>query len=85
MKNQLLKDATASGLKTLRLIPLLLGSGNHFEKDVQEIKAEIAGEFDVEIAAPIKGEKFSLLDEPELIRTIETQVSDALTRLGVTH
>lgn len=70
---------------TLCLIPMLLVSGNHFENDLQEIKAHLQDKFAIEVAAPINGDKFCLLDLPEINAVIKQQISDALTRVQATE
>ncbi|RWX54799.1 sirohydrochlorin cobaltochelatase [Photobacterium chitinilyticum] len=65
----------------LRLIPLLLVSGNHFVNDLAEIKQNLEPNFDVSVAEPINGDKFCLLDFPDLIAVVEQQITEGLVRL----
>ncbi|OLQ80536.1 cobalt chelatase [Photobacterium proteolyticum] len=65
----------------LRLIPLLLVSGNHFVNDLVEIKQSLDNSFDVSLAEPISGDRFCLLDLPELVSVLEQQVEEGLIRL----
>ncbi|MGF1760356.1 sirohydrochlorin cobaltochelatase [Photobacterium sagamiensis] len=65
----------------LRLVPLLLVSGNHFVNDLADIKQDLEPVFDVSAATPISGDKFCLLDLPELIAVVEQQIADGLVRL----
>lgn len=65
----------------VRLIPLLLVSGNHFENDVHEIKQQLSDSFSVSIAEPIEGESYCLLDEPQVHTIIDKQIKDGLVRL----
>ena len=69
----------------LRLIPMLLVSGNHFDNDLTEIKQQLEPAFDVTIAAPIDGAKFCLLDMPEISAVIEQQIADGLVRVQATE
>ncbi|MGF1723766.1 sirohydrochlorin cobaltochelatase [Photobacterium nomapromontoriensis] len=66
---------------TLRLIPLLLVSGNHFVNDLAQIKERFDEVFDVSVAEPVYGDKFCLLDLPELQAVIDQQIAEGLTRL----
>lgn len=65
----------------VRLIPLLLVSGNHFENDVHGIKEQLEERFNVTVAQPIKGDSYCLLDEPQVQLIIDKQISDGLIRL----
>lgn len=77
-----LKDKLAKSDK-LRLIPLLLVSGNHFENDLNHIKKELCQSAEVEIASPIIGDRFCLLDLPQVQTTLIEQTSECLVKLGV--
>lgn len=65
----------------IRIIPLLLVSGNHFENDMHEIKQQLEADFNVSLAQPIQGESYCLLDEPQVNSIIDKQISDGLVRL----
>ncbi|PVZ72262.1 sirohydrochlorin cobaltochelatase [Pelagibaculum spongiae] len=86
----------AESKPTLRLIPMLLVSGNHFEKDLVSIKARLDDHFDVVIAEPVESKqtvnkqvvnkqivnkKFCMLDLPELHAVIEKQIDEGLIRI----
>lgn len=83
LQQQMLKGATLSDGQKARLclIPLLLVSGNHFVNDLAQIKARFDDAFDVSVAEPVYGDKFCLLDLPELLAVIDQQVAEGLTRL----
>lgn len=66
----------------MTLVPLLLVSGNHFVKDMQAIKSELDDQFDVSIATPVQGDKFCMLDMPELISIMDKQINEGLIRLN---
>ncbi|WP_239686072.1 hypothetical protein [Photobacterium swingsii] len=76
----------------LRLVPLLLVSGNHFENDLASIKGQLDADFDVQVAEPVQhalgngfetvNEKFCMLDVPELIEIIEKQIAEGLIKIG---
>lgn len=66
----------------VRLIPLLLVSGNHFIKDFNEISESLEQDFDIELAKPVSGERFCLLDLPAVTQTLIGQIHDEITKLG---
>ncbi|WP_375749673.1 sirohydrochlorin cobaltochelatase [Vibrio sp. HN007] len=65
----------------LRIIPLLLVSGNHFVKDMVEIKTQLSDLCDVQIAEGEDGESFNLLSTKEVTDIIFTQIDQGLIRL----
>lgn len=50
----------------VRLIPLLLVAGNHFLKDIAAIQSQLQAHATVELATPIVGDTFCMLDLPEI-------------------
>ncbi|SHO54659.1 sirohydrochlorin cobaltochelatase [Vibrio quintilis] len=86
MPFELLKSAIQSRVKAetkpvLRIIPLLLVSGNHFVNDMAEIKAQLSAWCDVHIAEGAQGESFHLLSLEAVTDIIFTQIDQGLTRL----
>lgn len=88
---QLLKDEmlrrikalhTGGGKPVLNLVPLLLVSGNHFINDLNEIKEALSQDADVKIAEPVQGDKFCMLDMPELLDVLDRQIKEGLIRLN---
>lgn len=66
----------------LRIVPLLLVSGNHFVKDMVEIKQQLSDLCDVEIAEDEKGESFNLLSTQVVMDIIMLQIEQGLIRLN---
>lgn len=66
----------------VRLIPLLLVSGNHFIKDFNEISEDLKKDFEVELAKPVSGERFCLLDLPAVTQALIGQIHDEIAKLG---
>lgn len=66
----------------LKLIPMLLVSGNHFVNDLKEISDKLSAICDVEIAADENGESFCLLSRQEVLDIISLQIDQGLTRLN---
>lgn len=73
---------TDEGKPTINLVPLLLVSGNHFINDLKEIKEMLCEEAEVKVAEPIQGDKFCMLDMPELLDVVDKQIKQGLVRLG---
>lgn len=69
--------------KQVRLIPLLLVSGNHFEHDVAEIAEQLKHITHVTTAPAITGDRFCLIDVAEVKHTLITQTQECLHKLGV--
>lgn len=87
IKDKLISDIkklpTKNGKHKVRLVPLLLVSGNHFDKDVVEMVEELSSEFDVEIAKPLGGgEKFNLIERDDVRATIAAQIKEEIKKLG---
>ncbi|WP_394154292.1 sirohydrochlorin cobaltochelatase [Vibrio maritimus] len=71
----------SSARAKLRLIPLLLVSGNHFINDMHRIKADFEEFCDVELAPSDDGSSFNLLSLPEVKEVIFKQIDQGLVRL----
>jgi sirohydrochlorin cobaltochelatase len=65
----------------LRIVPLLLVSGNHFVKDMVEIKAQLSALCEVELATGEDGGSFNLLATDEVNDVIFRQIEEGLIRL----
>jgi sirohydrochlorin cobaltochelatase len=67
----------------IQLIPLLLVSGNHFEKDIVQIQQALRSHFDVTIASSLSGgEKFNLIEMKSVQKIICDQIQEEITKLG---
>lgn len=77
--------AKFTGAGKVRLIPLLLVSGNHFENDVKNIADDLSQCTQVETAQPITGDRLCLLDLPEVKETLIEQTSECLLKLGASR
>lgn len=88
---ELLKNAIAQRAQALkgeqkpklRIIPLLLVSGNHFVKDMVEIKSQLSELCEVELATDAQGASFNLLATGEVTDVIMRQIEEGLVRLKV--
>lgn len=67
----------------VQVIPLLLVSGNHFDKDVVEIRDGLQEHFDITIAPSLSGgEKFNLIELDSIRQVICEQIQEEMTKLG---
>lgn len=67
----------------VQVIPLLLVSGNHFDKDVVEIRDGLQEHFEVTIASSLTGgEKFNLIEMESVRNVIKDQIQEEITKLG---
>jgi len=65
----------------LRIIPMLLVSGNHFVKDMVEIKQQLSDLCEVEIAADENGDSYNLLSTQAVMDILTLQIDQGLVRL----
>lgn len=65
----------------LRIIPMLLVSGNHFVKDMKEIKQQLSEVCEVQIAEGEGGESFNLISTQEVLDILLLQIDQGLIRL----
>lgn len=78
-----IQNRSPAGVRpTIRLIPLLLVSGNHFEEDIREIADHLASIGRVDMASPIQGDRFCLLDLPEISPLLWQNIRNSLLKLG---
>ncbi|MGL6260432.1 sirohydrochlorin cobaltochelatase [Vibrio sp. WXL103] len=81
VKGVLRNSLTQSRRPTVRVIPLLLVSGNHFVKDMHSIKQELEAFCDVELAQSDSDDAFNLLALTEVTDIIGKQIDQGLIRL----
>ena len=71
------------GIKRLQIIPMLLVSGNHYKKDMNEIKEELSINFDVTIVSTItQSEQFNFIELPMIIDIIKNNLKETIQKLG---
>ncbi|CAM3607670.1 Cobalt chelatase (CbiK) [Vibrio aerogenes CECT 7868] len=83
LKSAIEHRASGAARPVLRIVPLLLVSGNHFVNDMAEIQAQLSDVCDVQIAEGEQGEAFHLLALDEVTDIIFKQIEQGLTRLKV--
>ncbi|GAB2657474.1 sirohydrochlorin cobaltochelatase [Vibrio panuliri] len=78
---QRIQSITCDGVPVVRIVPLLLVSGNHFVKDMVEIQQQLSSLCRVEIAMTEQGESFNLLAFQRVTEIIFLQIDQGLERL----
>ena len=83
IKENLIKDMKKQGVNKLQIIPMLLVSGNHYKKDMNEIKGELSVDFDVSIVPTLtQSEQFNFIELPMIIDIIKDNLKETITKLG---
>ena len=83
MKDTLIKKMKVKGVKKVQIIPMLLVSGNHYEKDMHEIKEELSGDFDVDIVSSITaGDRFNLIEMDDVRKIIIQNIKEEIIKSG---
>lgn len=74
------------GLKKVQIVPLLLVSGNHYIKDMFEIKDDLASLFESSIVSSLtKSEQFNLIELPMTEKIIEKNIQESFKMMGISH
>lgn len=86
IKDAVKRKIKAKGLKKVQVVPLLLVSGNHYIKDMNEIKDDLAEDFDATIVETLtQGEYFNLIELPEIRKIIIKNLEETFTMSGISH
>ncbi|MCV6606686.1 MAG: sirohydrochlorin cobaltochelatase, partial [Campylobacterales bacterium] len=82
VKDSLVAKWKEKGIKNIQVVPLLLVSGNHFVKDMVEIRDELSEDFNVGIAPSLtKSENFNLIEMESVRKIIKTNISEKLKQV----
>jgi sirohydrochlorin cobaltochelatase len=74
------------GLTKVQVVPLLLVSGNHYVKDMFEIKEDLSETFESSIVSSLTAsEQFNLIELPMIQKIIEKGIQDSFRMLGTSH
>lgn len=74
------------GFKKVQVVPLLLVSGNHYIKDMFEIKEDLSECFEAFIAPSLtNSESFNLLELEKTQEIILNNIKDSFKILGISH
>jgi sirohydrochlorin cobaltochelatase len=75
-----------TGLTKVQVVPLLLVSGNHYVKDMFEIKEDLSEIFESSIVSSLTAsEQFNLIELPMIQKIIEKGIQDSFRILGTSH
>jgi len=83
VKEQLIEQMKRDGVQRLRIVPMLLVSGNHYVKDMVEIREEMREHFDCEIVESLSEyEKFNLIELDPIRKIIFGNIETEIVKLG---
>ncbi len=84
IKRDILKLTDGDKSTKVQIIPMLLVSGNHYDKDMQEICQEVGEYCDASIVPSItQDEKFNLLGQQEVREIFRANIEVELKKLGL--
>ena len=83
IKEQLVKKMKKDNIKNIQIIPMLLVSGNHYIKDMLEIKDELSCEFNSSIVDSLSNsDRFNLIELKNSTNIIINNIKEEITKLG---
>ena len=83
IKESLIKKMQQDGVKRVQVVPMLLVSGNHYIKDMVEIKNELSQYFDSFLVPSItKSGRFNLLEIEDVRKIIIQNIKEEIIKLG---
>lgn len=86
IKESLLETMKHDGVTKVQIVPMLLVSGNHYIKDMTEIKEELSEHFETTIVPSItEDERFNLLEIPTISNIILNNIEEEIIKLGHGH
>lgn len=84
IKRDILKLTNGDKSAKVQIVPMLLVSGNHYDKDMKEICEEVGKYCDASIVPSItQDEKFNLLGQKEVRNIFKDSIQVELTKLGI--
>jgi len=83
IKEQLVKKMKKDNIKNIQIIPMLLVSGNHYVKDMLEIKDELSCEFNSSTVDSLSNsDRFNLIELKSSTNIIINNIKEEITKLG---
>ena len=83
MKETLIRKMKKNGVTNVQIIPMLLVSGNHYKKDMFEIKDDLSEDFDVQIVESIThGDRFNLVEVEDIQKIILQNIEEEIIKSG---
>ncbi len=84
IKRDILKLTNGDRTKKVQIVPMLLVSGNHYDKDMKEICDEVGKYADASIVKSItKDEKFNLIEQKNVREIFKDNIVVELKKLGI--
>jgi sirohydrochlorin cobaltochelatase len=84
IKRDILALSDANTQAKVQIVPMLLVSGNHYDKDMQEICAEVGQYCDASIVSSItQEEKFNLLGQEKVREIFRENIEIEMKKLGI--
>ena len=84
IKDEILLKIESNPKLEVQIVPMLLVSGNHYEKDMKEIRDEVSKYAKAKIVSPLDAtNKFNLLGQDEVREIFRDNIKIELTKLGV--
>lgn len=74
------------GVKKVQVVPMLLVSGNHYIKDMNQIKDDLSDEFESSIVPTLThGQYFNLIELPKIQNIIIKNLEETFAMSGISH
>jgi sirohydrochlorin cobaltochelatase len=84
IKRDILKLTKGDKTKKVQIVPMLLVSGNHYDKDMKEICDEVSKYADASIVKSItKDEKFNLIEQEDVRNMFKDNIALEIKKLGL--
>ena len=84
IKRDILKLTNGDRTKKVQIVPMLLVSGNHYDKDMKEICDEVGEYADASIVKSItKDTKFNLIEQKNVREIFKDNIAVELKKLGI--
>jgi sirohydrochlorin cobaltochelatase len=83
LKDNIISNMKKDEIKDVQIVPMLLVSGNHYKKDMHEIKDELSSDFNSSIVnTQTNSDKFNLIELPMVQDIIINNIKDEILKLG---
>jgi len=83
VKNSLISKLKKDNIKNIQIVPMLLVSGNHYIKDMVEIKDDLGDDFNSSIVKSLsKGDRFNIIELDSTVKIILNNIKEEITKLG---
>ncbi len=84
IKRDILKLTSEDKTKKVQIVPMLLVSGNHYDKDMKEICEEVGEYCDASIVKSFtQDKKFNLIEQEEVREIFRANIEVEIKKLGL--